>query len=851
MRPEARGAVHARARALRDARLRGAPSPISRRATRSIRGASSCSRRARRSGSRATARARWRCTSASSRPARPRVQANATQMALGRCAQHMADHPEVVVVQPPRQPPPPPPPPPKWWRDPFGLGFAGAGVVGIGVGIGFIAASYSARHDAEHAPHLRPVRQPLVDGGVALAGRRRHARARHRADRRRRHALRAGRAGRRARPRSRSPSRSARAGCRSEARFDRRRRAHRGGGRAGAAAAVRERVHGPGRLPLHGARAVHDRHDRRDLRGRTAAAASPRSTDCAPSHRRYVHRAGSDADACVPAIVRGQPDHAGERGRRARLPAARATTASGAGAATIAASSATARARRARCPSASPAIDDVAAVAAGDAAHLRGHDRRRRLLLGRRRQRPARRRRRQRSRPAPAGRRRDRADRRGAIALAAGTRLLVRAGRRPRRALLGRRQRRPARRRRRGRPARCPRVVAGLSASVDEAVGAVAARLRARRRPARCSAGARTPAARSATARTSGAAPADDAVRAAAPPHGHRRSPPAATTPARSRADGLYCWGANAQGQVEPGAAEHADPDAPGGHGRRTSPIRSTSRPARSTPASCARATTNPVTCWGANDERPARRRHADREPPTDAALVAAGAAFSCALASDGALYCWGDNHYGQLAIGGDTVRADRPRPCPAWRTSARWRPAARTTARPPTTPTARARCSAGARTAAASSATARSVDAPARDAHRRRWQPIGIAAGGAHTCAFAADKAAALLGLGRLRPARAATRASTWSSPSRPITDLGGPEGGDGVFAVAAGASHTCVGATISASVLCFGLNGDGQLGNGTLGVAGGPDPVPSLLGKPKALAAGDAHTCALDAAA
>ena len=28
-----------------------------------------------------------------------------------------------------------------------------------------------------------------------------------------------------------------------------------------------------------------------------------------------------------------------------------------------------------------------------------------------------------------------------------------------------------------------------------------------------------------------------------------------------------------------------------------------------------------------------------------------------------------------------------------------------------------------------------------------------------------------------------------------------------------------------------------------------GGPDPVPSLLGKPKALAAGDAHTCALDA--
>jgi tetratricopeptide (TPR) repeat protein len=87
------------------------------------------------------------------------VQANATQMALGRCAQHLADHPEVVVVQPPRQPPPPPPPPIKWWRDPFGLGFAAAGVVGIGVGAGFIAASYAARGDAENAPSYDPYHQ--------------------------------------------------------------------------------------------------------------------------------------------------------------------------------------------------------------------------------------------------------------------------------------------------------------------------------------------------------------------------------------------------------------------------------------------------------------------------------------------------------------------------------------------------------------------------------------------------------------------------------------------------------------------------------------------------------------------
>jgi len=85
----------------------------------------------------------------------PAVQANATQMALGRCAQHLAEHPEIVVVQPPRQTPTPPPPP-KWWRDPWGLGLSGAGAAAIGVGLGFIVASYSARHDAERSPLYNP-----------------------------------------------------------------------------------------------------------------------------------------------------------------------------------------------------------------------------------------------------------------------------------------------------------------------------------------------------------------------------------------------------------------------------------------------------------------------------------------------------------------------------------------------------------------------------------------------------------------------------------------------------------------------------------------------------------------------
>jgi hypothetical protein len=93
------------------------------------------------------------------------VQANATQIALGRCAQHLAEHPEVVVVEPPRLPPPRPEPP-KWWRDSYGLAFTGTGVASLSVGIGFFAASVSARNDAENA-RTYPEADPLWSTAVS------------------------------------------------------------------------------------------------------------------------------------------------------------------------------------------------------------------------------------------------------------------------------------------------------------------------------------------------------------------------------------------------------------------------------------------------------------------------------------------------------------------------------------------------------------------------------------------------------------------------------------------------------------------------------------------------------------
>jgi hypothetical protein len=81
----------------------------------------------------------------------PPLQAGATHIALGRCAQHMAEHPEVRVVAPPPIAPAAAPPPPRWWRDPVGIAAAGAGVVALGVGAGFWIASSAAQDDAAAA----------------------------------------------------------------------------------------------------------------------------------------------------------------------------------------------------------------------------------------------------------------------------------------------------------------------------------------------------------------------------------------------------------------------------------------------------------------------------------------------------------------------------------------------------------------------------------------------------------------------------------------------------------------------------------------------------------------------------
>jgi alpha-tubulin suppressor-like RCC1 family protein len=64
-------------------------------------------------------------------------------------------------------------------------------------------------------------------------------------------------------------------------------------------------------------------------------------------------------------------------------------------------------------------------------------------------------------------------------------------------------------------------------------------------------------------------------------------------------------------------------------------------------------------------------------------------------------------------------------------------------------------------------------------------------------------------------------------------------------VSALAAGSSHTC--AVVAGRALCWGDNRSGQLGDGTTEARVRPTAVIDLPGTPTALVAGAVHTCAL----
>jgi alpha-tubulin suppressor-like RCC1 family protein len=302
-------------------------------------------------------------------------------------------------------------------------------------------------------------------------------------------------------------------------------------------------------------------------------------------------------------------------------------------------------------------------------------------------------------------------------------------------------------------------------------------------------------------------------------------------------ANDVYCWGDNGQGQIDQMGSNLPIPTPEAVAG-----VTDPNGLAAGAQHTCVVSTGGDVSCWGSNAS-------GQRDGMmSNAVAIYAGANLSCAVGEDAALFCWGDNHTGQLAIGSEIIRATPAQVPGLAHVGALAAGGAHNCATADDADGARALFCWGA-DGSGQLGNGSLVDAPA-PARLPALQPTIIAAGSAHTCAVQADRQLRCWGSGAagqlgLNPGLD----MVITTPT--LRDLAPPEGGDGVFAVAAGAQHTCVAATISTSVLCFGLDADGQLGDGQQ-ASGGPDPVPSFLastGKIEALAAGDAHTCVIDA--
>jgi alpha-tubulin suppressor-like RCC1 family protein len=219
-----------------------------------------------------------------------------------------------------------------------------------------------------------------------------------------------------------------------------------------------------------------------------------------------------------------------------------------------------------------------------------------------------------------------------------------------------------------------------------------------------------------------------------------------------------------------------------------------------------------------------------------DIVAVAAGASHTCALTTGGGVKCWGDNGRGQL---GDGTTTDHSTPVDvSGLTSGVAAIIAGHSHTCALTTGGGVKCWGWNQDGQLGDGTTTQRSTPV-DVSGLASSVAALAAGYSHTCALTGDggvKCWGWNGHGQLGDGTITQR----STPA----DVSGLS--SGITAIAAGLDHTCA-LTTGGGVKCWGHNGHGQLGDGTSTERHTPVDVSGLASSVTALVAGSDHTCAL----
>lgn len=249
----------------------------------------------------------------------------------------------------------------------------------------------------------------------------------------------------------------------------------------------------------------------------------------------------------------------------------------------------------------------------------------------------------------------------------------------------------------------------------------------------------------------------------------------------------VRCWGGNTYGQLGNGATTTSQiPTSVNGLSSGVIALSVGKEYA------CAIVTGGAVKCWGANDRgQLGDGTNEDSNVPVDvkamphpAVSIAAGTSHACALLDDASIYCWGSNDRGEL---GDGTLTDQNAPV-----------------------------------------AVKSVPA----------NVVVIAAGYSHSCAR--TTAGAVHCWGSNGSGQLGDGSGNDSDVPVQVSTIGD------ATAVDLGSFHSCAVVTGAGTVMCWGLNSSGQLGDGTSLERDAPVTISSVATTYVDVAAGSSHSCA-----